>query len=71
MKVIQGPVTPGTLAPVAMGSGAEALRGVGVWADEAIMMNIGSLKRLNSENFFFQGNNFDVELLLLKGTEKT
>lgn len=49
MKVIHGPVTPGTLAPVAKGSGAEALRGVGIWADEAIMMNIGSLKRLNSE----------------------
>jgi len=58
MKVIQGPVTPGTLAPVAKGSGAEALRGVGVWADEAIMMNIGSLKRLDSEKVFIQGDHF-------------
>ncbi|EXK91722.1 hypothetical protein FOQG_06400 [Fusarium oxysporum f. sp. raphani 54005] len=58
MKVIQGPVTPGTLAPVAKGSGAEALRGVGVWADEAIMMNIGSLKRLDREKVFIQGDHF-------------
>jgi hypothetical protein len=63
MKVIHGPVTPGTLVPVAKGSGAEALRGVGVWADEAIMMNIiRPLKRLNSEKVFSQGD----DLLPLK-----
>lgn len=71
MKVIQGPVTPGTLAPVAKGSGAEALRGVGVWADEAIMMNIGSLKRLDREKVFIWATIFDTALLPIKGTETT